>query len=126
MGPEEFTTFDILAWWKGRESQFFVLAAMTRDLLSVQASTTASKSAFSTSGRDHLDAAERIQHISSLVDGLDYQEQLDDVEVETGFAISLSDEEIALYEAVSEARSSKAEEEEEDLTLEEALISTFR
>ena len=37
-----------------------------------------------------------------------------------GFAISLSDEEIALDEAASEARSSKAEE--EDLTLKEAPI----
>ncbi|GJW29628.1 zinc finger BED domain-containing protein RICESLEEPER 2, partial [Tanacetum coccineum] len=89
--------------------------AMARDLLSVQASTVDSESAFSISGsvlsirrtrltsaslemciclKDHLDAAERIQHISSLEDGLDIEEQLHDVEVETGFAISLSDEEI--------------------------------
>ncbi|GKG64026.1 hypothetical protein Tco_0649276, partial [Tanacetum coccineum] len=46
---------------------------------------------------------------------LDNKEQLHDVEVETGNAISLSDEEIALGEAASEAWSSKAEE--EDLTL---------
>ncbi|GJR67425.1 zinc finger BED domain-containing protein RICESLEEPER 2-like protein [Tanacetum coccineum] len=107
MGPEEFTQFDILAWWKGRESQFPILAAMTRDLLSVQAST------------DHLDAAEHIQHISSLEDGLEYQEQLHGVEVETGNAFSLSDGEIALDEATSEARSSEAEE--EDVNLEQAL-----
>nr|GEV92423.1 hypothetical protein [Tanacetum cinerariifolium] len=75
--------------------------------------------------RDHLDVAERIQHISSLEDGLDYEGQLHDVEVETGFVISLSDEEIAIYKAASEARSSKSEE-EEDLALEEALNSTFR
>nr|GEU97509.1 zinc finger BED domain-containing protein RICESLEEPER 2-like [Tanacetum cinerariifolium] len=96
MGPEEFTKFDILAWWKGRESLFPVLAAMARDLLSVQAST-----------------------VASLEDGLGNKEQLHDVEVETGNTISLSDEEIALDEAASEASSSKAEE--EDLTLEEAL-----
>ncbi|GJY52304.1 zinc finger BED domain-containing protein RICESLEEPER 2 [Tanacetum coccineum] len=98
---------------------------MARDLLSVQSSTIASESAFSISGRvlsirrtriasaslemciclkDHLDAAERIQHISSLDDRLDIEEQLHDVEVETGFAISLSDKEIALDEAVSKAR----------------------
>ncbi|GKB96640.1 zinc finger BED domain-containing protein RICESLEEPER 2 [Tanacetum coccineum] len=92
---------------------------MARDLLSVQASTIASEFAFSISGKDHLDAAERIQHISSLEDGLDYEEQLHDVEVETGFAISLSNKEITLDEAASEARFSEAEE--EDLTLEEAL-----
>ncbi|GJX70099.1 zinc finger BED domain-containing protein RICESLEEPER 2 [Tanacetum coccineum] len=90
MGPEEFTKFDILTWWKGRESRFPVLAAMARDLLSVQASTIASESAFSISGK-----------------------------VETGFGISLSDKEITLDEAASEARFSEAEE--EDLTLEEAL-----
>ncbi|GJU61473.1 zinc finger BED domain-containing protein RICESLEEPER 2 [Tanacetum coccineum] len=135
MRPEEFTKFNILAWWEGRESQFPILAAMARDLLSVQASTVASKSAFSISGRvlsirrkrftpaslemciclkDRLDAAERIQHISS--DGLDYEEQLHDVEVETDLTISLSNEEIALEEA---ARSSEAEK--EDFTPEEAL-----
>ncbi|GKC87204.1 hypothetical protein Tco_1147853 [Tanacetum coccineum] len=80
---------------------------MARDLLSVQAST------------DHLNAADRIQQISSLEGELDVEEQLHDVEVETGFAISLSDEEIALDEATSDARSFEAEEEE--LTLQDAL-----
>ncbi|GJS16342.1 zinc finger BED domain-containing protein RICESLEEPER 2-like protein [Tanacetum coccineum] len=51
MGRKEFTKFDILAWCKGMESQFPVLAAMARDLLSVQASTVASESTFSISGR---------------------------------------------------------------------------
>ncbi|GJR31135.1 ribonuclease H-like domain-containing protein [Tanacetum coccineum] len=44
--PEEFTNFDILAWWKEREIQFLILSAMARDLLTVQASTVASESAF--------------------------------------------------------------------------------
>ncbi|GJS47578.1 zinc finger BED domain-containing protein RICESLEEPER 2 [Tanacetum coccineum] len=113
---------------------------MARDLLSVQASTVASELAFSTSGRvisirrptltptslemctclkDHLDATERIQHISSLEDRLEYEEQLHDVEVEMGNVFSLFDEKIALDEATSEARSSKAEEEE--VNLEQAL-----
>ncbi|GJW18491.1 putative reverse transcriptase domain-containing protein [Tanacetum coccineum] len=59
--------------------------------------------------KDHLDATKRIQQISSLEDGLDYKEQLHDVEVETSFEISLSDEEIALDEAASDARSSEEE-----------------
>ncbi|GJV42253.1 putative reverse transcriptase domain-containing protein [Tanacetum coccineum] len=121
------------------ESQFPVLTAMARDLLTIQASTIASKSAFSISGsvlsirrtrltqaslemcicfKDHLDAAERIQHISSLEDELDIEQDLHDGEVEEGFAISLSDKEIALDEAASEARSEVSEEE---LTLEDAL-----
>nr|GEZ55540.1 zinc finger BED domain-containing protein RICESLEEPER 2 [Tanacetum cinerariifolium] len=116
MEQEEFNAFDILSWWKGRQSQFPVLSIMARDLLSVQASTVASKSAFSLSGRllsirrtrltpaflemciclkDHLDAQERIQHISNLEgDSLDIEEQLLDVEAEAGYAINLADEEI--------------------------------
>ena len=87
MTPEKFTTFDILAWWKGKEQQFPILFTMARDLLTVQASTVASESAFSLSGRvislrrtkltpmlmemciclkDHLDSAERIQHLTSF------------------------------------------------------------
>ncbi|GJY25389.1 zinc finger BED domain-containing protein RICESLEEPER 2 [Tanacetum coccineum] len=72
---------------RAREFQFPSLAVMARDLLSVQASTVAFKSAFSVSGRvisprrtkltptsvevliclkHHFDSVERIQHISPL------------------------------------------------------------
>ncbi|GJS92593.1 zinc finger BED domain-containing protein RICESLEEPER 2 [Tanacetum coccineum] len=126
---------------KGRETQFPVLAAMARDLLSVQASTVASESAFSTSRRvllirrtrltptslemciylkDHLDEAERIQHIASVEDRLEYEGQLHDVEVTTGEANTIFNEELALDEATSEARSSEADE--EGVNLEQALI----
>nr|GEU40840.1 zinc finger BED domain-containing protein RICESLEEPER 2 [Tanacetum cinerariifolium] len=140
IGPKEFKEVDILAWWKRSESQIPVLAAMARDLLSVQASMVALKYAFSISGRvlsmrrkrltptslemciclkDHLYVAERVQHISSLLDLLEYEEQLHDVEVTTGEAYIISDEEINPDEATSEARSSEAEE---DVNLEQALI----
>nr|GEU61713.1 zinc finger BED domain-containing protein RICESLEEPER 2 [Tanacetum cinerariifolium] len=140
MGTEKFTNFDILVWWKGKKSQFPVLAVMARDLLSVQASAVALGSAFSTSGmilsirrtrltpasmemciclKDHLDVVERIQHVSSLEDVLEYEELLHETEVATSDAFSLSDEEIALNKAGSEARSFEAEE--EDLTFEQAL-----
>ena len=87
LSPDEFANFDILAWWKEREIQYPVLSAMARDLLAVQASTVASESAFSVSGRiisdrrtrltcesvevcvclkDYLDGVDRIQHESSL------------------------------------------------------------
>nr|GEW72797.1 replication protein A 70 kDa DNA-binding subunit B [Tanacetum cinerariifolium] len=89
MEQEEFNAFDILAWWKGRQSQFPVLSIMARDLLSVQAST------------DHLDAQERIQHISNLEgDCLEIEEQLLVVEAEAGYAINIADEEINLEEQV--------------------------
>ncbi|GJW78507.1 hypothetical protein Tco_0140189 [Tanacetum coccineum] len=71
--------------------------------------------------KDHLDAAERIQNISSLEDGLEYEEQSHDVEVTTGEAYTISDEKTALDEAPGEARSSEAEE-EEDVNIEQALI----
>ncbi|KAK1429498.1 hypothetical protein QVD17_11707 [Tagetes erecta] len=51
MSADDIDNFDILAWWKGREAEFPVISAMTRDLLSSQASTVASESAFSTCGR---------------------------------------------------------------------------
>jgi len=84
---EEFQNLDMLAWWKEKEPQFPILAAMARDLLTVQASTIASESAFSFSGRviserrskltaqpvqvcvclkNYLDDVERIQHCVSL------------------------------------------------------------
>nr|GEZ64644.1 zinc finger BED domain-containing protein RICESLEEPER 2 [Tanacetum cinerariifolium] len=120
MEQEEFNEFDILSWWKGRQSQFPVLSIMARDLLSVQASTVASESAFSLSGRvlsirrtkltptslemciclkDYLHAKERIQHTSNLEgDCLKIEEQLLEVEAEAGYAINIADEEINLEE----------------------------
>ncbi|GJV13534.1 zinc finger BED domain-containing protein RICESLEEPER 2 [Tanacetum coccineum] len=119
MGQEEFDSFDILCWWKEMKSQFLVLAIMARDLLSVQASTVASESVISLSGRvlsirrtrltpflemciclkDHLDVQEHIQHTSNLEgECLDIEQQLLDVEAEAGYAINLSDEEIVLDE----------------------------
>ena len=122
MGYEEFSKFDILSWWQAREGQFPVLAAMARDLLSVQASTVALESAFSESGRvlsirrtrltpaslemciclkDHFDAMERTQNATSLEqDALEYEEAIQSEEVMEGASISLSDEEIQLNEAM--------------------------
>jgi len=124
MGYEEFMSFgkNILDWWKAREQQFPLLAAMARDLLSVQASTVASESAFSTSGRvlsirrtrltpeslemciclkDHLDAINRVQDTSSLeTETLDVEEDIHVEEVEDGDSSPLSDEEIRLDEAL--------------------------
>ncbi|KAJ3703077.1 hypothetical protein LUZ61_006782 [Rhynchospora tenuis] len=43
--------FDILAWWKLKMSTYQVLSRLARDILAVPASTVASESTFSTSGR---------------------------------------------------------------------------
>ncbi|GKE59258.1 zinc finger BED domain-containing protein RICESLEEPER 2-like protein, partial [Tanacetum coccineum] len=40
-----------IGWWKQNEARFPVIAAMTRDILAIPASTVASESAFSTGGR---------------------------------------------------------------------------
>jgi hypothetical protein len=119
MGYEEFNNFDILTWWKAKEEQFPILARMARDILSAQASTVASESCFSTSGRvlsirrtrltpaslemciclkDHFDAMERIQDTSRLEDPLEMEEGIHNEEVMEGNSISLSDEELALDE----------------------------
>ena len=114
LSPNEFANFDILAWWKEREIQYPVLSAMARDLLAVQASTVASESAFSTSGRiisdrrtrltpeavevcvclkDYLDGVDRIQHESSLDDPIideDVEEGIIREEEEAGISPSSS------------------------------------
>jgi len=106
---DEFENLDILAWWKEKETRFPVLAAMARDLLTVQASTVASESAFSVSGRvisqrrsrlspesvemciclkDYLDGAARKQHMTSLEDALDGEVEttIHNEEVELGIS----------------------------------------
>ncbi|GJW85177.1 zinc finger BED domain-containing protein RICESLEEPER 3 [Tanacetum coccineum] len=117
---------------KAKKTMFPVLSRMARDVLGVQATSVASESAFSTSGRvlsnrrtrltpaslemcmclkDHLDTTDRIQHVSSLENTLGFEEGIYDEEVQTGEAITLSDEEIAQDEAASEARSNGSEDE---------------
>ncbi|GJY05485.1 zinc finger BED domain-containing protein RICESLEEPER 2-like protein [Tanacetum coccineum] len=111
----EFATFDLLGFWKAKESIFPVLPRMAIDIISVQATSVASESAFSTSGRvllirrtrltlaslemciclkDHLDAQE--QHKSSLEYAVDFEEEILDAEVQQNEAIQLSEEEITL------------------------------
>ncbi|GJS24482.1 zinc finger BED domain-containing protein RICESLEEPER 2 [Tanacetum coccineum] len=123
---DEFASFDVLSFWKSKESQFPVLSRMAWDILSVQATSVASESAFSTSGRvlstrrtrltsaslemcmclkDHLHTTDRIQHTLNLENSLDFEEAILDEEVLANEAISLSNEEIALDEAAFEARS---------------------
>nr|GEW96862.1 putative AC transposase [Tanacetum cinerariifolium] len=96
---------------------FLVLSCMAMDIISVQASSVAYESAFSTSGRvlsirrtrltpaslemcmclkDHLDAKERKQDKWPLEIPLDFEEDVFDDEVQRNEAIPLSDEEITL------------------------------
>ncbi|GJU02533.1 zinc finger BED domain-containing protein RICESLEEPER 2 [Tanacetum coccineum] len=115
--PKEFATFDVLGFWKEKETMYPVLSRMAMDIISVQASSVASESAFSTSGRvlsirrtrltlaslemcmclkDYLDAKERKQDKSPLEIPLDFEEDVLDDEVQRNEAIPLSDEEITL------------------------------
>ncbi|KAK1383599.1 BED-type domain-containing protein [Heracleum sosnowskyi] len=87
---------DILEFWKTRSCHYPVMAIMARDILTVQASTVASESAFSFSGRilnerrsrlspsslevcicykDHLDAEERIQDVDTAEDSSSSNEE---------------------------------------------------
>jgi hypothetical protein len=43
--------FDILSWWRGQVTNLPILSTLARDVLSMQVSTVASESAFSSSGR---------------------------------------------------------------------------
>nr|GEY53595.1 zinc finger BED domain-containing protein RICESLEEPER 2 [Tanacetum cinerariifolium] len=113
----EFETFDVLSFWKAKETTFPVLSRMAMDILSVQATSVAFEFAFLTSGRvlsirrtrltpaslkmcmclkDHLDAQERKQEKSTLETPVDFEEEILDAEVQENEAIPLSDEEIAL------------------------------
>ncbi|GJU87902.1 retrovirus-related pol polyprotein from transposon TNT 1-94 [Tanacetum coccineum] len=110
-------SYDVLGFWKTKENQFPVLSRMALDILSVQASSVASESAFSTSGRilsirrtrltaeslemcmclkDHLDAHERRQHTTPLELPLDVEEGVFNDEVQMNEATQLTDQEIAL------------------------------
>ncbi|KAK8951537.1 hypothetical protein KSP39_PZI004753 [Platanthera zijinensis] len=99
MSTDELENFDILKWWKGKVNTYPIMAYMARDLLTIQASTVASESAFSLSGRvlnerrswlseesleicicykDHLDAMKRKQHISAIEDSSsDMEDEMD-------------------------------------------------
>nr|GEY03985.1 zinc finger BED domain-containing protein RICESLEEPER 2 [Tanacetum cinerariifolium] len=115
--PIDFETFDVLGFWKEKETMFSVLSRMAMDLISVQASSIAFESAFSTSGRllsiqrtrltlaslemcmclkDHLDGKERKQDKCPLEIPLDFEEDVFDDEVQRNEVIPLSDEEITL------------------------------
>nr|GEW45979.1 zinc finger BED domain-containing protein RICESLEEPER 2-like [Tanacetum cinerariifolium] len=98
----EFATFDVVGFWKAKETMFPVLSPMAIDILSVQATSVASESAFSKSGRvlsiqrtrltlaslemcmclkDHLDAQERKQDKSTLETPVDFEEEILDAEI---------------------------------------------
>ncbi|GKA61550.1 zinc finger BED domain-containing protein RICESLEEPER 2 [Tanacetum coccineum] len=115
--PKEFASFNVLGFWKENKTMFPVLSRMAMDIINVQASSVASESAFSTSGRvlsirrtrltpaslemcmclkDHLDAKERKQDKCPLETPLDFEEGVFDDEVQQNEVIPLSDEEIAL------------------------------
>nr|GEW05937.1 zinc finger BED domain-containing protein RICESLEEPER 2 [Tanacetum cinerariifolium] len=119
----EFETFDVLGFWKEKETMFPVLSHMATYILSVQATSVASEFAFSTSGRvlsirrtrltpvslemcmclkDHLDAQERKQDKSTLETPVDFEEEILDAKMQANEAIPLSNEEIALDAASSE------------------------
>nr|GEY48147.1 zinc finger BED domain-containing protein RICESLEEPER 3 [Tanacetum cinerariifolium] len=106
-----------------KETTFPVLSHMAMDILSVQATSVASESAFLTSERvlsiqrirltpaslemcmclkDHLDAQERKQDKSTIETPVDFEEEILDAEVQANEAIPLSDEEITLDAACSE------------------------
>ncbi|GJU25358.1 zinc finger BED domain-containing protein RICESLEEPER 2-like protein [Tanacetum coccineum] len=90
---------------------------MAQDILSVQATLVASESAFSTSGSHGCSGLGSTTSI--LKNSLDFEAEILEEEVQEHEAIALLDEEVALDEAASEARSSRGEE-IYDMTLSES------
>lgn len=67
--------------------------------------------------KDYLDGNERIQDVSILEEPMDYEKKLQEVEVQEGYVINLTEEEIAYDEATSAARAAvQVELENEDET----------
>ncbi|GKD24217.1 zinc finger BED domain-containing protein RICESLEEPER 2 [Tanacetum coccineum] len=90
---------------------FPVLSRMAMDIISVQATSVASESAFSTKHK---------QHKSGLKNPIDFEEEILDAEVQQNEVIPLSEEEIALDVASSErtmsGSGSRGEEVDYDMT----------
>ena len=61
--------FDILQWWRMHSAKYPVLSHMARDLFAAPASTVASESAFSTSGRVLSDYRSRLtsKNVEALI-----------------------------------------------------------
>ncbi|GJZ03164.1 zinc finger BED domain-containing protein RICESLEEPER 2-like protein [Tanacetum coccineum] len=89
---------------KAEETMFPILSRMAMDILSIQATSVASESAFST---NHLDAQERKQDKSTLETPVDFEEEILDAEVQANDVIPLSDKEIALDATSSEGSMSE-------------------
>ncbi|GJZ76160.1 hypothetical protein Tco_0640625 [Tanacetum coccineum] len=102
--PDEFSSFDVLGFL-GKGTNVSNSIPNGRDMLSVQATS------------DHLDSTDRIQHTSNLENSLDFEEEILDEDVLENEAIALFDEEIALDEVASEARSNISGAKEIDMTL---------
>nr|GEX96913.1 zinc finger BED domain-containing protein RICESLEEPER 2-like [Tanacetum cinerariifolium] len=89
---------------KTKKTMFPVLSRMAMDILSVQATSVASESAFST---NQMDAQERKQDKSTRETTIDFKKEILDAEVQANEAILLSDEEIALNAPSSEGSMSR-------------------
>nr|GEV13175.1 hypothetical protein [Tanacetum cinerariifolium] len=119
-----FATFDLLCFWKAKESIFLVLSRMTMYIISVQATSVASESAFSTSERVLSIRRTRLTPASlemcMCLNPIDFEEEILDADVQQNKAILLSEEEIAIDVASSEGTmsgsGSRVEEVDYDMT----------
>ncbi|GJS00167.1 hypothetical protein Tco_0316675 [Tanacetum coccineum] len=85
--PKEFATFDVLGFWKEKETMVLSIRRTRLTPASLEMCMCL---------KDHLDAKERKQDKSPLEIPLDFEEDVLDDEVQRNEAIPLSDEEIAL------------------------------
>nr|GEU34744.1 putative retrotransposon Ty1-copia subclass protein [Tanacetum cinerariifolium] len=100
----EFATFDVLSFWKAKETMFLVLSHMAMDMLCIQDALVVSESAFSTSGRVLSIRRTRLG-LASL--DMYFEEEILDAVLQANKANPLSNEEIALDAAISDGFMSK-------------------
>ncbi|GJS05253.1 zinc finger BED domain-containing protein RICESLEEPER 2-like protein [Tanacetum coccineum] len=110
----DFAGFDVVGFWKSKESMFLVLSRMAMDVLSVQATSVAFESAILTSGRVLSIRRTKLTPSSLEMCALDFEEEILTMEVQDNEATPLSDEEITLDAASQGTMASGSGGEEPD------------
>ncbi|GKC38849.1 hypothetical protein Tco_1051233 [Tanacetum coccineum] len=94
--PKEFASFDVLGFWKEKETMFPVLSPDYGHGYNKRTRLTPASLEMCMCLKDHLNAKERKQDKCPLETPLDFEEGVFDDEVQQNEVIPLSDEEIAL------------------------------
>ncbi|KAJ9553532.1 hypothetical protein OSB04_017577 [Centaurea solstitialis] len=144
----DFEDIDLLEWWKNKQTSFPILSSIALDVLTIQASTVASESAFSLSGRviserrsrlspqsvecciclkDFLDGEDRIQHEQDLTRDLDgIEDNLYENEVDEGITPPVTEYGSSSDATTTSARTDDDDEDEPDNLNDDTAVDRLR